>query len=135
MQVADVIRRYPDEFEADLLEFFGVDLGDVWRRRITFRKLAVYLKSLLQKPGRSTLIMAMNERTSWTDESYLLARISDALEVSNYLFLQANSDQSLIVDPPQPIPRPGDEPEPEKAPKQNFATPEEVAGFFTRFNS
>ncbi|BET51764.1 hypothetical protein RGQ21_67460 [Kitasatospora aureofaciens] len=104
---------------------------------MSFRKIGSYIKSLMKKPGRSTLLMALDESAEWTPEMYVLARISDAEEVSNYLFIQANSAADAEPLPePQPIPRPG-QPEvvPEKPKTEEFASGHEVAAFFQRFNS
>lgn len=118
------------------MEFFRVDLNDYWSGRLTLRKIGVYIKSLFKKPGRSTLIMAMDDHTSWSPDTYLAARISDALELANYFFLKSNSDDPDIT-PPVPIQRPG-EPDPAKpvAPKpEDFASGQEVTAFLSRLNS
>ncbi|MGK5496393.1 hypothetical protein [Streptomyces sp. URMC 125] len=135
MQVVHVIRHYPEEFEADLLEFFGVDLLDVWRHRLTFRRLSVLLNSLMKKPGKSTLLAEINEKAVWTDESYLLARVSDGMEMLNYLVLSAFSSNANGIDPPKPIPRPGQEEPQEEKKSYEYASPDEVVQFFARFGS
>ncbi|MFF4557165.1 hypothetical protein [Streptomyces sp. NPDC001422] len=76
----------------------------------------------------------MDETSEWGTTEYLLARISDALEVSNYLFIKANSENSDDVTAPDPIPRPG-MPEPEPAPARPSASTNEVIDFFTRMNN
>ena len=115
-----------------------MDLEDFLRGRYSFRKLFVCVKSLVKKPGRSTLLMAMDERAEWTPEQYTLARISDADELSNYLFIQANqAEDAEPIEAPKPLPRPGDpEVVVEQEPKpQEFASGQEVAAFFNRMNS
>lgn len=81
-------------------------------------------------------MMAMDEKTSWSPDTYLAARISDAQELANYLFLKANSEDPDIT-PPEPIERPGEPSKSEPvAPKQeDFASGQEVTAFFTRMNS
>jgi hypothetical protein len=91
----------------------------------------------MRKPGRSTLLMAIDEAAEWTPEMYVMARISEGMEVSNYLFLQANSAENTEIPAPEPIPRPG---EPvkvvqEKPKPEDFASGHEVAAFFGRMNS
>ncbi|MFC4501749.1 MULTISPECIES: hypothetical protein [Streptomyces] len=137
MAVARVIREFHDELEADLLEFFGVDLLDVWRGRLSLRRVGVLIDSLMRKNGRSALLMAMDERSSWSDTDYLLARVSDALELSNFLFIRAHADKSDDLEIPIPIARPGEpEPEPHQPETQNdFATGEELSSFLGRMNS
>ncbi|MGW1673292.1 hypothetical protein [Streptomyces sp. NPDC002324] len=78
----------------------------------------------------------MDERAKWPEQDYMLARISDALELSNYLFLKANVDESDATDLelPPPIPRPGDpEPQPDRQPE--FSDAQELNSFFGRLNS
>ncbi|MFE5092086.1 hypothetical protein ACFRCI_17275 [Streptomyces sp. NPDC056638] len=127
------MKDYPDELEADLLEFFGVDVLDFWSGRLSLRRIAVLINSLLHKPGKSVLLQAMDEKTRWDEPTYLLARNSDALELSNYLFLKANSTNADDLDPPAPIPRPGEmEPEPEDT---EMSSPQEVMDLFRTMNS
>ncbi|WP_234431752.1 hypothetical protein [Streptomyces sp. NRRL S-241] len=135
MSVVRVIQDYQDELEADLLEFFQVDLLDLWRGRLSLRRVGVLINSLMKKPGRSTLLEAMDERTRWGESDYLLARISDALELSNYLFFKANAEDSDDLEQPDPIPRPG-EPEPEPEPEETqFSSATELSTFLGQMNS
>ncbi|MEU0912131.1 hypothetical protein [Streptomyces althioticus] len=80
--------------------------------------------------------MAIDESTEWTPEMYVMARISDGMEVSNYLFLQANSAEDTEIPQPDPIPRPGEPEKPvqEKPKPEEFATGQEVAAFFNTMN-
>ncbi|MEF3112420.1 hypothetical protein [Streptomyces chrestomyceticus] len=130
------MRDYSDELEADLLEFFGIDLLDLWRGELSLRRLHVLISSLLSRQGSGALVRAVDESAMWSHESYLLARISDALEASNYLFIQANStEEDFGVDPPQPVWRPGAEvvePEPEKP---AMASPAELSEWFGAMNA
>lgn len=114
-----------------------MDLEDLKRGRLSLHKIYVCVKSLLRKPGKSTLLMALDEATEWGAESYLMARLSDAMELSNYLFIQANSAENAEPMPlPTPIQRPGQpEPEPQKPKPEDFASGHEVAAFFSRMNS
>lgn len=91
----------------------------------------------MKKPGKSTLLMAVDERADWSPDLYVMARISDALELSNYLFLKANSDSSEGIPLPEPIRRPAEEEEvEEQKPKpEDFASGHEVAAFFTRMSN
>lgn len=118
------------------MEFFRVDLADYWSGRLSLRKISVYINSLLRKPGRSTLMMAMDERMTWSPETYLAARVSDAMELSNYLFLKANSEDPDIT-APEPIQRPGepDKPTPVPLKEEDFATGQEVQAFFAKMDS
>lgn len=135
MLVVRCIQDHSDELEADLREFFTVDLSDLYSGRLTLRQLHVYIRSLLKKQGRSTLLTAVDERADWSVEAMLMARISDALELSNYMFKMAHTpeEEQDEIPVPVPVPRPGD-PEPD-AQELEFATGAEVAGFFNQLNS
>ncbi|GCD99863.1 hypothetical protein [Embleya hyalina] len=133
MGTVRAIDRFGDELEADFLEFFGIDLLDLWRGRLSLRRVAVLIKALGLKNGRSNFVAAVDESTTWSTTDHLLARVSDALELSNFMFIKANSDGSNNLDPPSPIPRPGAPAAP--APPQEFASGAEVSEFFARMNS
>lgn len=123
---------------ADLREFFQVDLSDFEHGRLPVRNLVAFVKSLMRKPGRSTLLMAIDETATWTPEMYVMARISDAAELSNYLFIQANqAEDADPIEVPKPLQRPGqpDVDVQEKPKPEDFATGHEVAEWFARMNS
>ncbi|MET7984563.1 hypothetical protein [Streptomyces sp. NPDC005281] len=119
-----------------MLQFFGVDLLDLWRGRLSLRRVSVLIGSLLRQTGRSVLAGTVDESAEWTESEYLLARVSDALELSNWLFIQANSgDESNDIPAPAPLPRPGQiEPEPESE-KDSHASTDEVVNFFNRMSN
>ncbi|MFE0773915.1 hypothetical protein [Streptomyces sp. NPDC058861] len=78
---------------------------------------------------------ALDESAAWSPGDFLMARVSDAMELSNFLFLKANSADSDGIEPPSPLPRPGT-PEPtEEKEKYEFASGEELSGFFSRMAS
>ncbi|MBT2609888.1 hypothetical protein J7I97_16810 [Streptomyces sp. ISL-87] len=77
----------------------------------------------------------MDERTRWGESDYLLARISDALELSNFLFFKANAEDSDDLEQPDPIPRPG-QPEPDPEPiETQFSSAEDLSSFLGQMNS
>lgn len=119
-----------------MLQFFGVDLRDLWRGRLSLRRVSVLINSLLRQTGRSVLAATVDEAAEWNESEYLLARISDALELSNWLFIQANSgDESNDIPAPEPLPRPGHvETEPEPA-SYSHASTNEVIDFFNRMSN
>lgn len=137
MAVVHVIRTYPEELEADLLEFFGVDLLDVWRGRLSLRRIGVLINSLIKKHGRSMLLQAMDPRAEWDEPTYLMARVSDALELSNFLFIKANFSQDENKEElplPIPVTRPG-EPEPTPPVQPEMSSPQEIMDLFGQMNS
>ncbi|MFJ8041213.1 hypothetical protein ACIRBX_11975 [Kitasatospora sp. NPDC096147] len=91
------------------------------------------IRALLARPGRSALLAELDASTEWGTTEHLLARVSDALELSNFLFIKANSTSSSGIDVPQPLPRPGAEAP--AAPEQEFATGAELSAFMTQINT
>ncbi|MFJ2187828.1 hypothetical protein ACIOJE_07650 [Kitasatospora sp. NPDC087861] len=95
----------------------------------------VLINALMHKPGQSVLLAELDETARWGTADHLLARVSDALELSNFLFLKANSEESADLPIPEPLPRPG-MPTPELPSSETyFADGGEVADFFSRMNS
>ncbi|WP_424214782.1 hypothetical protein ACN20G_23440 [Streptomyces sp. BI20] len=70
----------------------------------------------------------MDESALWSQGDYLLARLSDSMEMGNYLFLRANSED-YDEPPPMALPRPG-EPVEEEHTEELFASGDEVADWF-----
>ncbi|MFD9569735.1 hypothetical protein ACFWBI_07810 [Streptomyces sp. NPDC059982] len=133
MRTLTVVRDYSDALEADLLEVFGIDLLDLWTGRLSLRRLHVLITSLLGRQGSGALVVAVDESAMWSHEAHILARISDALEAANWLFISANSSQDTRLDPPEPMWRPGIEPI--EAPAPAMASGAEVAGWFAGVNA
>jgi hypothetical protein len=82
--------------------------------------------------------MALDEATAWDADTYIGARISDGIELANYLFIQANSASDAKPMPlPEPIQRPGqpEKAEPTKPNPEDFASGHEVAAFFSKMSS
>jgi hypothetical protein len=99
------------------------------------RRISVLVNSLLQQTGRSVLAAACDEAAEWTETDYLLARVSDSLELNNWLFIQANSgDDANDIPMPTPIRRPGEEIT-ELEPAHMHASTDEVVDFFNRMNN
>lgn len=115
------------------MEHFGVDLLDLWRGRLSLRRLGVLIKALMAKPGRSMLLAALDESSAWSITDHLTARVSDALELSNFLFIKANSSDADDLAPPEPLKRPGhiELPEPEPV----FATGEQLSAFMANMSN
>ncbi|MFF9653082.1 hypothetical protein [Streptomyces sp. NPDC014622] len=119
-----------------MLQFFGVDFLDLWRGQLSLRRINVLIGSLLNQPGRSVLAAAVDESAEWSNSEHLLARVSDALDLSNWLFYQANSGEDAEDIPaPTPMLRPGQEEEVLEPVQPTYASTDEVVDFFTRMNS
>lgn len=94
----------------------GVDLADLWRGRMSFRRLGVILAHL---PGDSAYATSVRESLTaedweaieaeppsdkhgrWSRTDFLLARAGDLLNV----LVWAQTDRKS--EPPEPLPRPG----------------------------
>ena len=84
-------------------------------------------------PGRSALAAALDQEASWSVQDYLLAELIDRLELSIWLFIEANSERNDIPFP-KPFPRPGEQSrneEMKEAPPRTFLAPGEVAALFS----
>ncbi|NEC21177.1 hypothetical protein [Streptomyces parvus] len=113
-----------------------MDLLDLWRGQLSLRRINVLIGSLLNQPGRSALAAAVDESAVWSDSEHLLAQVSDALELSNWLFYQANSSEDAEPLPaPTPMRRPGQEAAAVEPAQPTYASTEEVVDFFTRMNN
>ncbi|MFC4117537.1 hypothetical protein [Nonomuraea zeae] len=129
------MRDHPHELEADLLQYFGVDLLDYWRRKLSFRRLCVLVLRLLAMPGQSSLAEAKwGEQARWGYREHLLADIVDRLNVANWLTAEVNRASGSTNAFPEPHPRPG-APQARQGREQvspEFAEAHEVAEFFSR---
>ncbi|MEU5186996.1 hypothetical protein AB0G83_07550 [Streptomyces klenkii] len=111
-----------------------MDLLDLWRGRLSLRRVGVLVKALLRKPGRSAVLAAVDESAVWSTQDHLMARVSDALELSNYLFLKVHSDSADDLSPPDPLPRPG-APDPEPESPADFASGAELSQFLQEISN
>jgi hypothetical protein len=133
------MRDHPQQLEADLLQFFGVDLLDLWRRKLSIRRLCVLVMRLLAMPGQSSLAEAKwGDQARWGYREHLLADIVDRLNVANWLTTEVNKASGSSNPFPEPHPRPGAQqaqPERKQGSSSDFASPHEVAQFFGRLAS
>jgi len=123
--------------EADLLRFYGVDLLDYHRGRLSARRLRVLIQHL---PREAALVRAVRgEAAEWGLAEHLLATAVDQLAAGNWLFTAAHTAEDR--DPPQrpePVPRPGldgagaDTTGADSTRADPAATPAEIAAFFGR---
>ncbi|MET8382497.1 hypothetical protein ABZV14_05780 [Streptosporangium canum] len=111
---------------------------DLWRRKLSFRRLSFLARQLLSMPGESALSKAkFGESASWSDTQYMLAELNDRLAYNSWVFIEANKAEGADNPYPDPFPRPGrtrkevsEEPQ-----EQEFASPHEVVAFFARLQS
>ncbi len=103
--------EHAEALEADLLRYYGIDLLDWHRDRLSARRLAVLVAHL---PRDSALNRELHgDAAEWSVTDHLLAAAVDHLAAANWMFASVNSDEGDQPDPPVPVPRPNDTAEPE----------------------
>lgn len=106
--------EHTDRVEADLQRYYGVDLRDLFRGSLSWRRLGALVASL---PPQSALVSAIvtsgdavdpgdGRPHGWSISDYLLAAVVDAVNVNTWTLRQVNSKSK--VKPPPPLPRPGE---------------------------
>jgi len=105
--------------EADLLRYFQVDLLDLWRGRLSFRRLALLIRHL---PADSWTQTALRDAADtelaepseadgpqkfgpWSLTNYQLAQLRDEIAALRYVVAKTSGQDSYPE--PQPTPRPG----------------------------
>lgn len=113
VSVAALIAQHGDAVEADLA-FRGIDLRDLWRGDLTWRRVAVLVAALpaesatktavrdSMSPAQLAAVPAREGHGPWSHADLLLAGISDRLG----LLLWQNT-RKATAPRPEPIPRPG----------------------------
>lgn len=106
--------------EADLLRYFAIDLMDLWRGRLSFRRLAVLIRHLPSESWTQTALRdeaehepaepAENEAASFTGQpwaltNYQLASLKD--EIAHLRYVVARTAGNDKYPTPTPTPRPG----------------------------
>ncbi|MBM0205035.1 hypothetical protein JNW90_19755 [Micromonospora sp. STR1s_5] len=77
LSLARLIRDHADAVEADLQRYYRIDLADLWRGRLTLRRLATLLRYL--PVGAATLDTYGDPAAGWTRSDYLLTDVFHAL--------------------------------------------------------
>jgi hypothetical protein len=81
------------------LRWYGIDLLDLWRGRLTWRRAGILLANL---PPGSAVSRAKGSNTAWTEAEHLLAGITDVLLTANWQRAGAKGAR------PKPLMRPAD---------------------------
>lgn len=98
--VATILRRYPTEIEADLLRYYGKDIGEWWREEMTSRRLLALIEHL---PGDSAFKKATLTGDRWPEWVHVLAYAADQITMARRE--QQGPDSTWE---PKPLPRPND---------------------------
>lgn len=119
--VQRLLSKHAKAVEADLLRYFSIDLMDLWRGRLSFRRLAVLIRYLPSESWTQTALRDEREHDlsdliadepeapakfgPWALENYQLAQLRD--EIAELRFVVARTAGSENYPEPQPTPRPG----------------------------
>ena len=104
--------------EADLLRYYSIELVDLWRGRLSFRRLALLIRHLPSDSWTQTKLRDENENElvepdtdaprsfgPWALENYQLAQLRD--EIAALRFVVAHTAGNKDYPEPAPTPRPG----------------------------
>jgi hypothetical protein len=116
--------------ESDLQRHYGVDLLDLYRGKLSIRKLLSLLSGLPR--GSALHIATEGESATWGTNDYLMANAVDHLAAANWLFVQANSKKGAKNPRPDPVQRPGSKKNDDTADDRRFASAQEVRAFLAR---
>lgn len=115
--VQRLLSEHSEAIEADLLRYFSVDLMDLWRGRLSYRRLSVLIRKL---PGDSWTQTALRDAAEtelvepvagpmrfgpWTLTNYQLAGLTDAVNALRYVTARLAGQDKYPL--PEPTPRPG----------------------------
>ncbi|MGE3795113.1 MAG: hypothetical protein AB7I38_14460 [Dehalococcoidia bacterium] len=85
-RLAELLTEHGEAIEADLAEYYAVDLGDLFRGRLSWRRLGVLIRGL---PVESRFVSSLPRTTGvdtddstasrWSHQEYILADLYDLL--------------------------------------------------------
>lgn len=114
--------------EADLQRHYGIELVDLFRGRLSWRRLGVLVEHL--PDTNATRRSLGDDAADWGLTEHLLAAAVDCLRAANW-------QRSGKGRQPKPIPRPGVQSEPRPVARHGHVDPDrspaEVAAFFRQF--
>lgn len=105
LSLGGVLTEHWDVIEADLHRHYAVDILDVFRGLLSWRKLRVLIEQL---PADSFTKHALAgiEFDPWSATEHLLAMLHDLVADLTWITATVNSKKKIPV--PKPLPRPGD---------------------------
>jgi len=99
-----LIREHGDALEADLQRHYGIDLLDVYRGRLSLRRLRVLLRGLPPDCRTLRAISDVDEALDqWSLPVALLGRVLDELAALRWEFEAVHGDKRRLRDPPKSV--------------------------------
>lgn len=89
--------------QADLLQFYGVDLLDIGTPALSWRRAGVLIRQL---PREARLTQELHPAQRWSQTDYLLALVADLLNLANWQ--RASAGRRSALPRPKPLRRPGE---------------------------
>jgi hypothetical protein len=118
--------EHAEALEADLIRYYGVDLLDYHRGRLSARRLRVLIQHL---PRDAALPRAVHgDDAEWGLTDHLLASAVDQLATGNWMFATVHTAEgSDAPERPEPIVRPGVQ---DDGAERTAASADQIAAFF-----
>lgn len=130
VEVSEWLEAHAETVEADLQRWYGIDLRDLFRGRLSYRRLWVLVTKLPADSWTQTELrdsappVVDDERTAkfgpWALINYQLAQLLDSVHRLEYVQAVSGGLEPK-PDPPKPVPKPG------PSNVRQLRTPEEVA--------
>jgi hypothetical protein len=109
LELAELIDKYGEFLVPDLRRDFGIDLRDLFCDvdPLSPRFVLAHIHNLDYDSAFVAEVRGGQQFRGWDVGRYQMARVIDVLQVSNYLFILANSDpKKRKPKPPDPYPIP-----------------------------
>lgn len=114
--------------ECDLSRYHRLDLLDLYRGRLAWRKVLVFATHL---PRESSLVTAVvGEPAEWSVTDHLLAHVVDGINHLLYAYIAAHSKSKPAA--PKPFPRPVARSS--NNVREPLSTPNDIHAFMTTLN-
>lgn len=105
--VLSVLDRCGSAVYADLLRYFGVDLGGLVESppSLSPKKVLVLVENLPMECMTSALLRGVEQSYGWDSTAYLLAGVIDSVRENTHVNMQVRTKKKLK--PPEPVQVPG----------------------------
>lgn len=92
--LAELIDKHGGAILSDLLQYYGIDLRDLFRKKAPLSPIFV-LALIVNLPKEGAFYASRRggqQYRGWTEDRYALADLIDSVRAGNHLFLLANRD-------------------------------------------